>query len=486
MKTKLMTILFWNLLICNLQYSQNITNTLGTSGVFTLKDNATTYLSLSQSTGYLSLNRSLVLPYTTGSTLGVIYKGAERFIHNYGSSNTFIGINSGNFSIMGFNNTALGSHSLYSNYTGANNTAIGCNAMYFNTSGYDNTAIGTDALISNSSGNNNTAIGKESMRNNQGNFNTSVGSSSLYNNMAGDYNTAIGYYSLNANNGGSNNTAIGTYSLRSNINGTQNTALGETSLYSNSSGSQNTAVGYGSLYSNTLNPGNTAVGWNALYLNTGWNNTAVGHHSLNSNTTGNYNTAIGYNSGSTVTTGLNLTLIGIDANPSSPTANDQITLGNQFVGSLRCNVQSITSLSDARDKKNISELSLGLDFITKLHPRQFNWDKREWYDDNISDGSKMKDAPTAGFIAQELDSAQTTAGADWLNLVLKDNPEKWEATYGNLLPVMVKAIQELNEKCEGLEKENEQLRLVNEKLAKLEQLVKELSSVKNASLRDSK
>ncbi|MBK7160921.1 MAG: hypothetical protein IPH77_20850 [Ignavibacteria bacterium] len=39
---------------------------------------------------------------------------------------------------------------------------------------------------------------------------------------------------------------------------------------------------------------------------------------------------------------------------------------------------------------------------------------------------------------------QTTENADWLNLVLKDNPEKLEATYGNLLPVMVKAIQELN------------------------------------------
>ena len=45
----------------------------------------------------------------------------------------------------------------------------------------------------------------------------------------------------------------------------------------------------------------------------------------------------------------------------------------------------------------------------------------------------MKEEPTAGFIAQELDEAQTTGNAEWLNLVLKDNPEKWEATPGNLL-----------------------------------------------------
>ena len=100
----------------------------------------------------------------------------------------------------------------------------------------------------------------------------------------------------------------------------------------------------------------------------------------------------------------------------------------------------------------------------KLKPRQFNWDKREWYDNNKSDGSKMKETPTAGFIAQELDSAQTIANAEWMNLVLKDNPEKWEATSGNLLPVVVKAVQELKTENDELKKENERLELNNEKL----------------------
>jgi Chaperone of endosialidase len=140
------------------------------------------------------------------------------------------------------------------------------------------------------------------------------------------------------------------------------------------------------------------------------------------------------------------------------------------------------SLSDARDKKNISELSLGLDFITKLLPRQFNWDKREWYDNNVSDGSKMKEAPTAGFIAQELDEAQTSAGVEWLNLVLKDNPEKWEATYGNLLPVMVKAIQELKTENDELKNRNETL---EERLAKYEHIQKLLvKKMEELELRD--
>jgi hypothetical protein len=162
-------------------------------------------------------------------------------------------------------------------------------------------------------------------------------------------------------------------------------------------------------------------------------------------------------------------LIGYDTEPLTATSTNEITLGNSSVATLRCNVQFITSLSDARDKKNIRDLSLGLDFITKLKPRQFNWDKREWYDDKKSDDNKMQEAPTAGFIAQELDEVQTINKAEWLNLVLKDNPDKFEATPGNLLPVMVKAIQELKE-------ENDRIK---EEFAGLEQLVAELKANAN-------
>jgi hypothetical protein len=459
MKTKTLFILICSLVVCNLAIAQNITNTLGSSGMFTLKDNTTTYLSLSQSTGNLSLNRSMVLSGTTSSTVGVIYKGADRFIHNYGTDNTFLGIFSGNFTMTGGRNTVIGVSSLQFNASGSSNTAIGYSSLNINFSGNNNTATGSYSLYNNQSGWNNTALGVNSLYYNNAHSNTAVGSNSMYTNNTGTENTAVGMQSLLWNDWGSYNTTLGFKSLFWN-NGNYNTAVGRTSMYSNTTGTENTAVGNNSLYSNTVNSGNTAVGYNSLFASTGWQNTAVGHHSLQLNSTGNYNTALGYNAGSIVTTGLNLTLIGIDANPTTGTANDQITLGNGFVNSLRCNVQTITSLSDMRDKKNIKELSLGLDFITKLHPRQFNWDKREWYDDNKSDGSKMKEEPTAGFIAQELDSAQTTVGAEWLNLVLKDNPEKWEATYGNLLPVMVKAIQELKT-------ENDELK---EKLAKFEEM----------------
>lgn len=409
-------------------YSQNITNILGANGLFSIKDASTNYLSLSQSTGDLSLNKNLVLPNTIGSISGVIYKGPYSFLHNYSSlhsngGNTFLGIESGNYSMSGTD--------FESSY---------------------NTGIGFRTLI-------NIDLGRS---------NTAVGAFSLFEMTNGIENTAVGYYSLNFNNG-HYNTAIGSWSLSANSTGLENTGVGYRSLTHNNTGSQNTALGNGALYSNNLNSGNTAVGWHALYLNTGFQNTAVGHHSMQSNTTGNYNTSIGYNSGSTITTGLNLTCIGIDANPTTPAAVDQITLGNGFVTSLRCNVTTITSLSDMRDKKNIKDLSLGLDFITKLQPRQFNWDKREWYDSNKSDGSKMDTTYTAGFIAQELDEVQSTENAEWLKLVLKDNPEKWEATPGNLLPIMVKAIQELKAENNNLKAELESMKKLEERITVLEQ-----------------
>ncbi len=57
------------------------------------------------------------------------------------------------------------------------------------------------------------------------------------------------------------------------------------------------------------------------------------------------------------------------------------------------------------------------------------------------------------FIAQELEEVQENLHAEWLNLVLKDNPDRLEATQGNLIPVLVKAIQEQQKQIEDLKKE---------------------------------
>ncbi len=529
MKTMTLILL---LAICALPaYPQNITNTLGVGGVFTIKDASNNYLTVSQSTGQVDILNALRLENTTSSSVGILFKGTDRFLHNYAAPgtngcNTFLGILSGNFAMTGSGtqcsyNTAIGNASLYANTTGSENTGVGHGSLYTNASGAYNTALGTASLFLNTTGANNTAVGRSSLyHNTTGEYNTALGCVSSYYNTTGSRNTAVGYGSLYTNTTGNFNTAVGYASLTFNTTGFSNTAMGYSSLYTNSTGYDNTAVGDSSLYSNTTGFDNTAVGYSSLYSNTtGANNTAVGIYSLHGNTTGEFNTAVGRSSlydnttgafntalgfatlaynktgglntivgalaGGSFNLGQNNTIIGYNAQPSSADVSNQITLGNSSVTSLRCQVTSITALSDARDKKNINDLSLGIDFLMKLKPRLFNWDKREWYEDNKSDGSKMQKTPTAGFIAQELDEVQTKENAEWLDLVLKNNPEKLETTPGNLLPVMVKAIQELkaenNALKDKLEKfERIQTVLVSE-IEKLKSKDVELTQVRNGN-----
>ena len=63
-KTFIFFAVILQVLLPNLLLGQNITNTLGTTGLFSIKDGSATYLSLNQSNGYLSLSRSLIIPAT--------------------------------------------------------------------------------------------------------------------------------------------------------------------------------------------------------------------------------------------------------------------------------------------------------------------------------------------------------------------------------------------------------------------------------------
>jgi hypothetical protein len=171
----------------------------------------------------------------------------------------------------------------------------------------------------------------------------------------------------------------------------------------------------------------------------------MGFQSLESSTTGSNNSAVGKDSLLSNTTGSNNTGIGFSAQGSSATVSNQVTLGNSSVTTLRCNVQTISSLSDGRDKTDIVDIPYGVDFISTLQPRQFKWESR---DGNGKDGQTH-----LGFIAQELLEASeaTEGGNDVLDLVMDDNPEKLEAKYGNLVPVLVQAIKELTTRLESLE-----------------------------------
>ena len=163
-------------------------------------------------------------------------------------------------------------------------------------------------------------------------------------------------------------------------------------------------------------------------------NSVYGISSGTALTTGFNNTFIGYQTGNVLATGSNTTAIGYGANPTASTTSNEITLGNSSISKLRCAVTNITALSDVRDKTNIEPIPAGLDFISKLNPVKFTW--------NMRDGGKVG-VDEFGFIAQELDSVQTTTGINYPNLVSLENPDRLEASYTTLVPALVKAIQEL-------------------------------------------
>jgi hypothetical protein len=206
---------------------------------------------------------------------------------------------------------------------------------------------------------------------------------------------------------------------------TSNVAIGTSALNANTTGATNTAVGAISLASNLVGTDNTAVGYVALNSNTGINNTAIGRSALSTTTTGGNCTGLGYN-----------------AQSSSATASNEVTLGDGTVSAIRCQVQVISALSDERDKKNIKDIPVGLDFINRLKPREFDW--------NMRDGGKV-DIKEFGFVAQELLQAQKDEGVTVPGLVYDSNPDKLEAAYGYLVPSLVKAVQELTAQNKALE-----------------------------------
>ena len=261
------------------------------------------------------------------------------------------------------------------------------------------------------------------------------------------YNQAIKIGAGAGDNLGTWSLAVGTAAL-ANSTGTSNVGVGYLAGANQTTGFGNTALGSYALQLLTTTNNNTALGYQALRNSTPdstGGNTAVGSQALLDLTTGNQNTTIGMNAGSSITTGNNNTNIGFDSQSSSLTVSNEITLGNSQITTLRCAVTSITSLSDARDKKDVKELGVGLEFVKGLKPVEFVWDERaEEGKHNIKD---------FGFIAQDLKKSQEDAKlAETLKLVYEENPEKLEASYGKLIPILVKAIQDLTAKVELLEK----------------------------------
>jgi hypothetical protein len=226
-----------------------------------------------------------------------------------------------------------------------------------------------------------------------------------------------------------------------------NVAIGFTAGSALSTGHNNVVIGQSTSQLLASGSNNVNVGNVTGFVMNGDHNTAVGFAAgYGWGSSGSNNTLLGALAGGTATfftySGSNNVLIGYQASPSATSVSNEITLGNSSISTLRCQVTSITSLSDERDKADIAPLEYGLDFINELEPVSFTWDTR--------DGSKVGDLDF-GFIAQHLAEIEDKYEPDRLKLTLRENEDKLEATPGRLIPILVKAIQELSAKVAELE-----------------------------------
>jgi hypothetical protein len=220
-------------------------------------------------------------------------------------------------------------------------------------------------------------------------------------------------------------------------------------LTNNTTGSENVAIGYNALFSATTASENVAIGLDALEsVTTGGGNTAIGEKAGYQLTTGSTNVYVGIQAGRNHNTGSNSVFIGNDPIPTTGDMDDQIILGNSSTGAIRCQVQTISSLSDERDKTEIIDSVYGLDVINSLKARQFKWNIRV-DPEAMYPVSRNNGKVELGFVAQEINTALGDKN-DVIKMVDNTNPDRLDASYGRLIPVLVKAIQELSAEVTAL------------------------------------
>jgi hypothetical protein len=100
---------------------------------------------------------------------------------------------------------------------------------------------------------------------------------------------------------------------------------------------------------------------------------------------------------------------------------------------------TISAISDVRFKENIQDLDVGLDKIMALKPRKFDW--KEGKGKNIK-GDR-------GWIAQEFEQVFPDMIDTWRDPA-PEGEEPYKSVRADLIPVMVKAIQELKAEVDSL------------------------------------
>jgi hypothetical protein len=294
---------------------------------------------------------------------------------------------------------------------GTSNIFVGENAGAGNSLGFMNTMMGFNAGVGNIVGFENTFIGGE----------TGVA------NIDGIMNSFLGRRAGFSNTNGNENTFIGAYAGQSNTTGQHNTIMGVTAGSSNSVGNENTFLGAHAGYFNDL----------------GNNNTFVGNFSGQDNISGNNNTTLGFNADVGQSGLNNSTAIGSEA---IVTASNSVVIGSTAVTNIGGQV-GWSTLSDKRYKTNVTESTLGLDFITRLKPVSYTYTVKG--QENIRYN---------GLMAQDVANVLDEIGAEFSGIVYPQNDQDhFSIRYAEFVLPLINCIKEQQEQIKALEKKVESL-----------------------------
>ena len=165
---------------------------------------------------------------------------------------------------------------------------------------------------------------------------------------------------------------------------------------------------------------------------------------------GQQNTIIGADAEASNSSAENQIVIGYNA---MGTGDNQIALGNTSITAIVAQVTSITAYSDNRIKRDVRDSELGLEFIKELRPVSYRWKNPADYPPELREQRFAGDTATRpadndtvhdGLIAQEVRDVLDRLGLDWSGWSANASDGKQGIQYGALTVPLVRAVQELD------------------------------------------
>jgi len=296
-----------------------------------------------------------------------------------------------------------------------------------------------------------------------------IGSYAGYSNSSGSYNSFVGIDAGYANNAGSSNSLVGYEAGFNNTSGSNNTFVGKQAGYNSSSGNFNTFIGSTAGGGTTGHPGysNVFIGAGTGYNNTGNGNVFVGNSAGYSSDAGNYNVFIGTNAAHDVTESYRLYISSSNSYPTTP-----LIYGEFDNNLVQINGQLVFP-SDERLKKNIEPLKAALEKVVSLNGVSYEWKADVNNDRGFSKGREI------GLIAQEVETVLP-------ELVHTDSKGYKSLTYDRLVPVLIEAIKEqqkvIDQKSRMLDEQQAAIKMLTEKLEKLDNIEAKLNRLESKNI----